>query len=80
MAAFLKTINEIAQFHCELAQDALRRKDLSEAEQSIQRALQAVPNHARGLILQGDYLMGMERPAQAIEVWGVVAARTEARR
>ena len=64
---------EIAQFHCELGQDALRRKDLTEAEQSIQRALQAVPNHARALILQGDYFMAIERPAQAIEVWSMIA-------
>ena len=65
---------EIAKFHCELAQEALRRKDLVEAEQSIQRALQAVPNHARALILQGDYLMAMDRPTQAIEAWGSIAS------
>jgi len=65
---------EIAQFHCEIGQEALRRNDLQEAEQSIQRALQAVPNHARALILQGDYLMAMERPAQAITAWSLVAA------
>ena len=64
---------EIAQFHCELAQEALRRKDLVDAEQSIERALQAVPNHARALILQGDYLVASDRPAQAIVVWSVVA-------
>jgi len=65
---------EIAQFHCELGQEALRRKDLVEAEQSIQRALQAVPNHARALILQGDYLMALDRSAQAIEAWSVIAS------
>jgi lipopolysaccharide biosynthesis regulator YciM len=65
---------EIAQFYCELAQEALRRKDLVEAEQSIQRALQAVANHARALILQGDYLMAMDRPTQAIEAWGLIAS------
>ena len=64
---------EIAQFHCELAQEALRRKDFADAEQSIQRALQAVPNHARALILQGDYLMAMDRPTQAIEAWSLIA-------
>jgi lipopolysaccharide biosynthesis regulator YciM len=64
---------EIAQFHCELGQEALRRKDLQEAELSIQRALQAVPNHSRALILLGDYLMAMERPAQAIDAWSLVA-------
>jgi lipopolysaccharide biosynthesis regulator YciM len=65
---------EIAQFHCELGQEALRRRDLVDAEQSIQRALQAVPNHARALILQGDYLMAMDRPTQAIEAWSLIAS------
>jgi len=64
---------EIAQFYCELGQEALRCKDLPEVEQSVQLALQAVPNHARALILQGDYLMAMDRPAQAIEAWSIVA-------
>ena len=64
---------EIAQFHCEISQEALRRKDLPEVEQSVQLALQAVPHHARALILQGDYLIAMDRPAQAIEVWAVIA-------
>ena len=64
---------EIAQFHCELGQEALRRQDLTGAEQSIARALQAVPNHARALILQGDYFMAMNRPAQAIETWSAIA-------
>ncbi len=64
---------EIAQFHCELGQDALRRKDLPAVERSITLALHAIPNHARALILQGDYFMAMDRPAQAIEVWAMVA-------
>jgi lipopolysaccharide biosynthesis regulator YciM len=64
---------EIAQFYCELGQEALRRKDLPEVEQSVQAALQAVPHHARALILQGDYLIAMDRPAQAIDVWAVIA-------
>ena len=63
---------EIAQFYCEIAQDALRRKDMAEAESSINNALQAIPNQARALILQGDYFLAMERPLQAIEVWGIV--------
>jgi len=63
---------EIAQFYCEIAQDALRRKDMAEAESSINHALQAIPNQARALILQGDYFLAMERPLQAIEVWGIV--------
>ncbi|MEY3206901.1 MAG: hypothetical protein RIS77_274, partial [Pseudomonadota bacterium] len=63
---------EIAQFYCEIAQDALRRKDMAEAESTINHALQAIPNQARALILQGDYFLAMERPLQAIEVWGIV--------
>jgi lipopolysaccharide biosynthesis regulator YciM len=63
---------EIAQFHCELGQEALRRKDLQEAEKSIQRALHAVPNHARAVILQGDYFMATESPAEAIEAWSII--------
>ena len=63
---------EIAQFYCEIVQDALRRKDMAEAERSINHALQSIPNQARALILQGDYFLAMERPLQAIEVWGIV--------
>jgi lipopolysaccharide biosynthesis regulator YciM len=66
---------EIAQFYCELAQEALRRKDMPDSEQSIDRALQAVPAQARALILQGDYLVAMDRPGQAIEVWSQVAEK-----
>jgi lipopolysaccharide biosynthesis regulator YciM len=69
---------EIAQFYCELAQESLRRKDMSSAQQAIQNALQAVPNHARSLILQGDYLVAMDRPSQAIEVWALVAQNNPA--
>jgi lipopolysaccharide biosynthesis regulator YciM len=66
---------EIAQFYCELAQEALRRKDMPHSEQSIDSALQAVPAQARALILQGDYLVAMDRPGQAIEVWSQVAEK-----
>jgi len=66
---------EIAQFYCELAQEALRRKDMKDSELSIDQALQAVPAQARALILQGDYLVAMDHPGQAIEVWGQVAEK-----
>ncbi len=69
---------EIAQFYCELAQEALRRKDMTDSEHSIDRALQAVPAQARALILQGDYLVAMDRPGQAIEVWSQVAEKRPA--
>lgn len=66
---------EVAQFHCELAQEALRRKDMPETEHSIGQALQAVPAQARALMLQGDYLVAMDRPSQAIEVWSALAQK-----
>ena len=65
---------EIAQFHCELGQEALYAEDLSGAEQSIKQALEVVPNHTRAMILQGDYLMALGQPAKAIEAWSVVAS------
>jgi lipopolysaccharide biosynthesis regulator YciM len=64
---------EIAQFHCELGQEALRQNHLPAVEESVALALKAVPNHARALILQGDYFMALEMPDKAIEVWGIVA-------
>jgi lipopolysaccharide biosynthesis regulator YciM len=64
---------EIAQFHCELGQEALYAEDLAGAEQSIKKALEVVPNHTRALILQGDYLMALGQPAKAIEAWSIVA-------
>jgi lipopolysaccharide biosynthesis regulator YciM len=65
---------EIAQFHCELGQEALYANDLASAKKSIQEALGVVPNHTRALILQGDYLMSLGQPAQAIEAWSIVAS------
>lgn len=65
---------EIAQFHCELGQEALQANDLSGAEKSIQEALGVVPNHTRALILQGDYLMALGQLSQAIEAWSIVAS------
>ena len=65
---------EIAQFHCELGQEALYAEDLAGAEQSIKQALEVVPNHTRAMILQGDYLMALGQPAKAIEAWSVVAS------
>jgi lipopolysaccharide biosynthesis regulator YciM len=64
---------EIAQFHCELGQEALYAEDLAGAQQSIKQALEVVPNHTRALILQGDYLMALGQPAKAIEAWSIVA-------
>jgi lipopolysaccharide biosynthesis regulator YciM len=64
---------EIAHFHCELADEALRRKDLAAATKHIGLAMQTSPNHPRAIILQGDCLVAQNQLTQAIEVWSLIA-------
>ncbi len=64
---------EIAHFHCELADEALRRKDLTAAAKHIALAMQTSPNHPRAIILQGDCLVAQNQLTQAIEVWSLIA-------
>jgi lipopolysaccharide biosynthesis regulator YciM len=51
-AATLAT--EVAQFHCELAQEALQRKNSQEARVELKLALAANPENVRATILVGD--------------------------
>jgi lipopolysaccharide biosynthesis regulator YciM len=64
---------EIAHFHCELADEALRRKDLSAAAKHVELAMQSSPNHPRAIILQGDCLVAQNQLTQAVEVWSLIA-------
>jgi lipopolysaccharide biosynthesis regulator YciM len=64
---------EIAHFHCELADEALRRKDLSAVAKHVELAMQSSPNHPRAIILQGDCLVAQNQLTQAIEVWSLIA-------
>ncbi|HLX03066.1 MAG TPA: lipopolysaccharide assembly protein LapB, partial [Trinickia sp.] len=45
---------EIAQFHCELAQEALQRKEPVDAAEQLKLALKANPQNVRATILAGD--------------------------
>jgi lipopolysaccharide assembly protein B len=45
---------EIAQFHCELAQEALNRQDAARASAELALALEANPQNVRATILAGD--------------------------
>lgn len=45
---------EIAQFHCELAQEALQQKKPDEARRQLTLALKANPQNVRATILAGD--------------------------
>lgn len=48
---------EIAQFHCELAQEALQRKDGEAAMAELKSALRANPANVRATLLQADMLL-----------------------
>lgn len=64
---------EIAHFNCELAEEALRRKDITTAERHINLAMQSVPNHPRATILQGDCLVAQNQLEKAISAWALIA-------
>ncbi len=60
---------EIAQFHCELAEEALQRKDIGQAQQELEHALSVNATNARAMILYGDVEMLNAQPAAAIAQW-----------
>ncbi|WP_206952845.1 lipopolysaccharide assembly protein LapB [Trinickia acidisoli] len=60
---------EIAQFYCELAQEALQRKDVVDADAQLERALKANSGNVRATILAGDVAAARGDQATAIEAW-----------
>ena len=60
---------QVAHFYCELAQEALRKKDIQGAQEAIDQALQADSHHIRALILRGDVFVASQRPKEAIQIW-----------
>ncbi|MGN6665492.1 MAG: lipopolysaccharide assembly protein LapB [Trinickia sp.] len=62
-------VREIAQFHCELAQEALQRKDAVEAAAQLERALSANSGSVRATILAGDVAAASGDHAAAIGIW-----------
>jgi len=60
---------EIAQFYCELAQDALVRSDLADATALLDKALHADRNSVRATMLLGDVLLGQGDVEGAIATW-----------
>ncbi|HEV3106561.1 MAG TPA: lipopolysaccharide assembly protein LapB [Trinickia sp.] len=71
-------MKEVAQFHCELAQEALLRKDANEAAAQLKLALQANPQNVRATILAGDVEAAGGNHAAAIEVWRRVETQNPA--
>ena len=60
---------EIAQFYCELAQDALVRSDLPDAMALLEKALRADRNSVRATMLLGDVLLAQGEVEGAIATW-----------
>lgn len=60
---------EIAQFYCELADDALVRSDLPDAMALLEQALHADRNSVRATILLGDVLLARGEAEAAITAW-----------
>lgn len=60
---------DIAHYHCELALDAMLRKDMSTAAEQLAQARVANRKSARAIQLQGDLEALQERPEAAIERW-----------
>jgi lipopolysaccharide biosynthesis regulator YciM len=60
---------EIAQFHCELAQEALQNKRPDEARRQLDLALKANPENVRATILFGDVDLAGGSPESAIRQW-----------
>jgi len=63
---------QIAHFYCEIAQEAIRSKQLAAAKDAIEHALQAVPQHIRALIIKGELAIVEQRPREAIVTWGYI--------
>ncbi|MFM9155282.1 MAG: lipopolysaccharide assembly protein LapB [Polynucleobacter victoriensis] len=64
---------EIAHFNCELAEEALRRIDITTAERHIDLAMQSVPSHPRATILRGDCFVAQNQLEKAVATWSLIA-------
>jgi lipopolysaccharide assembly protein B len=69
---------EIAQFHCELAQEALQQKNAAQARTQLDLALRANPQNVRAAILAGDVQATGGDHAGAISEWRRVEAQNPA--
>ena len=62
-------IKEVANFHCELASDALRSDKPEEAVRQLEQALAVNRKCARAIMLQGDIALKQGNAEAAIEHW-----------
>jgi lipopolysaccharide assembly protein B len=64
--------SRLAHYHCELAQEADKRKDDAAADLALERAIAAAPHAARPRIVQGQRLSRQGKPVQAMASWEAV--------
>jgi lipopolysaccharide biosynthesis regulator YciM len=69
---------EIAHFHCELAQEALQRKNPDGARAELKLALASNPDNVRATILAGDVEAAAGNVEAAIAHWKRVEEQNEA--
>lgn len=63
---------EIAQFHCELAQEALQRKDAAAVATELDAALEVNPANVRAPLLRGDMLLASGDAQGALAVLSTI--------
>ena len=60
---------QIAHFYCEMAQEAMRAKNIPAVKDAIENAYQAVPHHIRATIIQGELASLTNNPQESIIIW-----------
>ncbi|MBK1643537.1 lipopolysaccharide assembly protein LapB [Thiocapsa imhoffii] len=81
VAELLKPISEqpmavaIAQYHCELAEEARRSGDPQRAKQHLEQAREADPECVRATMLEGNAVLEDGDPERALELFMHVAAQ-----
>ncbi len=69
---------EIAQFHCERAQEALQKKEGALSGAELELAREANPANVRATILAGDVEMASGHPDRALAQWRQVETQSPA--
>jgi lipopolysaccharide biosynthesis regulator YciM len=57
--------DQIAHFYCEIAVEAIRRKDFVNAQDAVQQALKTVSHHIRATTIQGELMILAGRPKRS---------------
>jgi len=61
-----------AFFYCELAKDEDTGDNLTAAREDLRQALQVDPKSVRATMMSGDFLVGENKHAEAIDVWKTI--------